>query len=137
MIDGDLRQIFQRFIPDAHWQSIETGSTGRGIPDVNYCFEGIEGWIEFKATEGWRVDVRPEQVAWIERRGRAGGRVFLAVRRAQLELWFLRSTAARVLATPKLGLRDLENSHILSTMKGGPSRWPWGWIKRTLKEGPF
>src|SRR5580765_135563 len=81
MTDGNLRSIFQTYIPQFHWQAVETWSTGQGVPDCNFCGKGIEGWIENKRTAAWKVDMLPEQVGWIERRLRAGGRVFIAVRR--------------------------------------------------------
>ena len=32
-----------------HLQRVETGMmTDAGVPDVNYCFGGSEGWIELK-----------------------------------------------------------------------------------------
>jgi Holliday junction resolvase len=95
MIDGGLSQLFQDNLPKVHWQRIETGGTGRGIPDLNGCYQGAEAWVECKRTKHWTVEVRPEQVGWIERRTRAGGRVFLAVRRAERELWLLWPQAAR------------------------------------------
>ena len=79
--DGDLRSIFRRRLPKFHWVSIETGGTGRGIPDAEYCHRGVSGWVEFKVTMAWSVDLRAEQVAWLMRRARAGGRCWVAVRR--------------------------------------------------------
>lgn len=133
MIDGGLRKEFATRIPAAHMQSIETGGTGRGVPDTNYCLRGVEGWIEFKATKHWKIDKTeslPLQVAWIERRVRAGGRVFVVVRRAGSELWLLRPEAARALVT--LSLRDLPPSTVLGRWHGGPGAWPWGEIAQIL-----
>jgi len=50
-------------------------TTGRGIPDVNICYQGVEVWTELKIFQGGRVLLRPEQYAWgvrrtIEHRGR-------------------------------------------------------------------
>jgi len=72
-INGGLRQLFRAKLPGFDWVSIESGSTGGGIPDSNYCVRtnditGIEGWIEHKQTDGWAVTLRPEQVGWIARR---------------------------------------------------------------------
>ncbi len=137
--DGDLRKIFQRHLPTFHWQAVETWSTGQGVPDVNFCHDGIEGWIEFKATKAWAVQVRPGQVAWIERRARAGGRVFLAVRRKSVargtkldELWLLDHRAARKLATPKTGLNNLPGDLILGSFGNSPAYWDWGRIQKVL-----
>jgi hypothetical protein len=58
-----------------------------GIPDVTYCVQAIEGHIELKfadaipARENTRVfgtdGLRDSQVAWISKRIRAGGRVWI------------------------------------------------------------
>lgn len=80
-MDGNLRKLFQSHLPQVHWQSIESGMTGRGIPDLNGCHEASEFWIECKLTKHWSVSIRPEQIAWLSRRCRVGGRAFVAVRR--------------------------------------------------------
>ncbi len=83
-IDGGLRKLFKEKLPEFHWQAIETGGTGRGIPDSNFCGLGVEGWIEFKKTDGWTItSFKPEQVAWILKRTAAGGRVFVGVVQAR------------------------------------------------------
>lgn len=64
----------------AHSQRIETGGTGRGIPDVNICYNEIEVWIELKIVKGKKVDLSAEQVAWLFRRARAGGRCWIVAR---------------------------------------------------------
>jgi hypothetical protein len=68
------------------WQRIEFNPEA-GVPDVNYCIKGAEGWLELKfrkdvpAREDTPVfkfkGLRPEQVAWINRRSRNHGRVFI------------------------------------------------------------
>lgn len=79
--DGGLRPMFREHMRDFHWTSIETGSTGRGVPDSNYCAPGgVEGWVEYKQTKTDAVALRPEQVAWLVKRSTAGGRCFVAVR---------------------------------------------------------
>ena len=65
---------------DCHAQRIETGSTGLGIPDVNMCWEGKDIWVELKVVKGKRVELRPEQVAWLFRRNRSGGSSWIAAR---------------------------------------------------------
>ncbi len=91
-VDDGLRPIFRSRLSGMHWQAIESGLVERGIPDSNYCartsvlgfedrYPGIEGWIEYKATSNYTVDLRPEQVGWLTTRARHGGRVFVAVRR--------------------------------------------------------
>lgn len=124
--------MFQKHFPEVHWQPIETGGTGRGIPDTNYCFGGIEGWVEFKLTSTWTTGLRPEQIAWLLRRARAGGRTFIAIRRkhsgglrkglAEDQLYLFPGTYARDLVLK--GHRPIGD--------GGPARWPWAEIKSLL-----
>lgn len=130
--DNGLRADFVTHIIGPHWQAIETGSTGRGIPDLNGCQHGVEVWVEMKATEHWAVDIDPTQVGWLLRRTRAGGRCFVAVKRKGVELWLLRPEAARTLATPRLGLRDVEAGLILGQWAGGIRNWPWGEVRALL-----
>jgi hypothetical protein len=77
--DGGLRPLFKQNAP-GFWQAIETGGTGKGIPDSHFIMEGTSGWIEFKQTEGIKVGLRPEQVAWISKYHRNGGNVWVGVR---------------------------------------------------------
>lgn len=138
MSDGGLRKIFQKHLPDAHWQSVETWSTGQGVPDLNYCMDGREGWLELKATKGWRVTITPEQVAWIERRSRNGGNVAIAVRRKTSggpragapadELWLFPAREARRLMNERMTECDR-----LGRWVGGPNQWNWLDIKGLLK----
>lgn len=141
-MDGDLRALFRRKLPGWHWNSIESGATGSGIPDSEYCAPGGQtGWVEFKQTAGWAVTLRPAQVGWLTRRCRLGGRAFIAVRRRTLagprkgeaadELWLLRGTAA-----PRLkagGLKAMEASDTLALFWGGPGKWRWKTIELILR----
>ena len=142
MIDGDLRKIFRdRLRRGIHWQSIETGGTGRGIPDSNYCTEGVEGWVEFKATEGWAVGLTPEQVGWHLERWMRGGWTHVATRRRHDggprrgdpvdELWIAEGCWVRELATD--GLRaDVP----MTVLRGGPGAWDWDTVRRILVKRP-
>lgn len=139
MSDGDLRKIFQKFIPQFHWQSVETWSTGQGVPDCNFCGFGKEGWIEFKKTETHRVDISPEQVAWIERRIRCGGRCFVGIRRRHSggpvkgipvdELWLFSGKAIRALKFEKM--TDVKFL-LHGNWSGGPTGWEWPSIRELL-----
>jgi hypothetical protein len=136
MADANLRQIFRKHLPEFDFQSVETWSTGRGVPDLNFCCQGIEGWIELKATRAWRVIVSPEQVGWIERRIRQNGRVFIAVRRQNKsfdELYLLPGKAARPLADGVSRLPALA----LDFWKGGPREWNWMAVKSLLLHHNF
>jgi hypothetical protein len=122
--------MFRQYLPKVHWQAIETGVTGRGVPDINGCWNGREAWVECKGARGTRLDivhVSPEQVGWCEARTRAGGRVFLAVRRrgsmtnAVDELLLYRGSALRLFIDGQR-LTDVVS---LVSCGGGPARWDW------------
>lgn len=137
MSDGGLRSLFQKHLPLAHWQAIESWNTGQGVPDSNGCLEGVEFWIEHKATVGWTVGVSPGQVAWLERRTRHGGRCFVAVRRqgsargiSRDELYLFLGVQARSLL-----LMGLKGTKPLGMWEHGPSRWAWGEVKSFLING--
>jgi hypothetical protein len=130
MVDGGLRGLFRAKLP-GHWQSIESGLTGTGTPDANYCIDGIEGWVEFKATKGWKVTMRPGQIGWIFKRTLHGGRVWIAIRRKEDELWLVPGALVRVLA--REGLRDFAGAYV---WKGGPRLWDWPAILDTLRMPP-
>ena len=136
-IDGGLWAEISSHLRHWHWQRIETGGTGRGIPDANGCSESCEVWLELKATEGWKPVIRPEQIGWAERRTRAGGRVFLLTRRrcsagprrrSADELWVHRGADVRHVSDG--GLRSV--SPILMC-DGGPSSWNWDLLDGTLR----
>lgn len=69
---------------------VNYGGTVVDGPDVDHLTERrVEGWLELKVLEKWpsragdvvRMPlVRPEQRVWIDRRHRAGGRVFVLLR---------------------------------------------------------
>jgi hypothetical protein len=140
--DGDLRPIFAQSLPTFHWVAVETGLLGRGIPDTEYCAPGgATGWVEFKQTTAWAVDLRPEQVAWLDRRSRMGGRALIAVRRRFVpapgsrreacdELWILPGSSARLVHDS--GLRSSLSASPLGCWTGGPRHWDWPAIARVL-----
>ena len=132
-IDGGLRALFRQNIPTFMWTSIETGGTGRGISDSNYLAAGgIEGWIEFKQTTAFAVGMRPEQVGWIDRRHRLGGRVWIAIRQVRKDGDFLHlipGCLVKELATEGLRSKSLT---MLVSWTGGPSRWNWADIQAIL-----
>lgn len=137
--DGGLRSLFRQKLPEFHWQSIETGGTGLGVPDSNYCHDSVDAWIEFKQTEGFAVTLRPEQIGWLVRRAGAGGLVHVAVRRwhdggerrgdSVDDLWLLAGAAA--VTIKKQGLRR-DARYVVGVWTGGPSRWAWDEVRRHL-----
>jgi hypothetical protein len=146
--DAGLRGILRQWLPAVHWQTIEVGLVGRGVPDANGCVliqdpkrgpVGVEFWVECKRVDGWAVNLEPEQVAWLLRRTRAGGRTFVACRKfrdaptARLqtcdELWLFAGRHARELKDA--GMRHPAIQPLVQT-NGGPSRWDWGRVLEAL-----
>jgi hypothetical protein len=133
MKDDGLRDLFRVNLRDFDFQSVEMFLLASGVPDVNGCRKGVEFWIEMKRTSATAVAVRPGQVAWIERRLRHGGRVFVAVRQrstagprrgaARDVLWLLSGAAIRRLADG--GLDAVDRRHVLAVFDGGPAAWDW------------
>ena len=137
MIDGGLRAMFRKQISDAMWTSIESGFTSQGIPDAEYCFEGgRSGWVEFKKTDSARGKVphmRPEQIAWLERRRRLGGRAFVALRvttKAVDSLYLIEGLSARFLKTD--GIIGIAEHKIFFAGDGGSAKWDWDLIRSAL-----
>lgn len=138
--DGGLRTMLRERLPVAQWTSVESPLTGSGIPDCEYCYPGgVQGWVECKVVRsGWKPKFRPGQVAWISRRARLGGRVFIAVRRqidkgGDDDLWLVPGTLVMVLEDH--GLRGLDPSGLVRTWVGGPSMWDWGEVGDVLRGG--
>lgn len=93
-----LRQGVARF---GDFQRIEN-AIGAGWPDVNFCVNGVEGHIELKhcpvvpprsAPFTRYRGLEEEQVDWIERRVRNGGRVFIMAQIADA-LYLIRGNCA-------------------------------------------
>lgn len=125
--DGNLRALFREHLrAGIHWTSIESAITGAGIPDLNGCGCGVEFWIEMKQTTANKVRIDPFQVSWAERRMRAGGRTFLAVRKIN-SLYLYRGEVIR-----RVFLHGLSGAKPLLLCDGGPPRWDWGCIRKIL-----
>jgi len=119
-IDGGLRQMFRTKLPKFFWVPIETVIGGGGVPDHWWCCDGVSGWNEYKQTQGYVINFRPEQIGWHQRLARAGGRSFIIVRRRTKrddELWLYHG----VDAAPSM-LRELTP---LLRCAGGPATWSW------------
>lgn len=136
-IDGGLRYLFKSCISDFDWLPVETGLTSLGVADSNFCFQGQEAWIEYKQTDGWKVEVRPPQVGWHERRNRYGGRTFIAIRRQNStikggcvdDLYIVPGTWVRLLKDE--GLRPIAEDPPFLTC-GGPGDWDWDRVRDFL-----
>lgn len=138
-MDGGLRQLFRKNLGGFDFVSIESGSTGGGIPDSNFCYKGVEGWVEYKQTGGHVVTLNPEQIGWIARRVRNGGRVFIAVRQQapagprrepRDALWLFPGAHAKHAKTD--GLRGLDGLPGVHQWHHGPTAWDWQTIARVL-----
>ena len=125
--DGGLRPLFRHRFNCWQWSSIETAGSATGVPDSEFCTPaGIQGWVEFKQTKIYYVQIKPLQVAWIMRRCRMGGNAWIAVRRAQNELWLMSGNQAEALATT--GLRGVS----AWCWEGGPSNWNFAEVANLL-----
>jgi len=131
--DGGLNMLLQSHLRFGwHWQRVETAALGAGVPDLNYCHGKFEGWLELKSCSGWRVTLRPEQYAWISRRIRTGGNVFVAARRygkrpVTDELWLFCGCRAEQLLTNRLMVVQP-----LGCWYGGPAKWAWPEVAAVL-----
>lgn len=128
--DGGLRTLFRKHLPAIHWVSIESSLTGAGIPDANGCWAGSEFWIEYKQCSANAVAIAPFQVAFAERRARAGGWTYLAVRRinrAADELYLYSGRDVRAVHD-----RGLAGASPLYLGGGGPSKWNWERVEQIL-----
>lgn len=127
--DGGLRPLFKHYLPRFHWTPVESPMT-EGIPDTNWCYEGVEGWIEFKQTDTRRLRFRPGQPRWIHRRYRDGGRVWIVVRFRHEGGPRLGASVddlvmiygGHILEIAREGIRD---DLVSARWRGGPRRWPW------------
>lgn len=145
--DGGLRAITQTWLPDAVWQSIETGATGTGTPDSHYIFKGGKsGWIEHKQTAANMIgSLTPEQVGWADRYVRYGGLSFFMVRQhckagprrvAKDVLWLIRGAGGKLLIDGGLSAVEADGHHFLLRSEGGPANWNWEQVRLDL-QGQF
>ncbi len=62
-----------------------------GIPDTDYCFSGVAGWMELKIIQYWpkKADTNlhtplkhltNDQINWMKKRSNAGGNVYLLLK---------------------------------------------------------
>ena len=136
MKDGGLRTIFRIRFDKWQWTSVETAGTASGVPDSEFCTpEGIQGWIEFKQTRAFSVNIRPFQATWLDKRCRFGGNAWIAVRRIPTakkwagrdELWLMRGDQA--LALEKGGLENI----VGICWGGGVKNWNFAEIGNILQ----
>ena len=77
--DGFWRKL-RAVLPPGHYTRTEN-LVQPGMPDVNFCVNGVEGWMELKYTEKFPLEhpVLMTQDLWIEQHRRAGGRAGICV----------------------------------------------------------
>lgn len=114
-----FRDAVKSVYPHVHWQRIECW-TDKGVPDINFCFEGQEHWIECKwvATQKGRMfshKLQPEQCAWLLARSRAGGSAWVLARRVDVFRLYAGSEARSVVD------RGWDGNHVLEINR------PWDW----------
>lgn len=81
--ESDFRKVVSAELRGlgAHVVAIES-RTFAGIPDINWCYQGVEGWIELKMVRGHKLrhPLTAQQRNWIRQRKAAGGRVHILTR---------------------------------------------------------
>lgn len=127
-----MRKIFRVRLPGIHWTTVESPHTEPGIPDSNGCEVGIEFWLELKRAVGNRIpSLKIEQVGWLTRRHKAGGRTFIAVRKRSAldgdQLFLFSGEFSSVLRE-----KGLAAALTLFIGTGGPSKWNWESIRHVL-----
>ena len=92
MSEAAARDTFKKrlheVMPESHCQRFEDRFHA-GIPDMNVCLpEGVEWWVEAKHMKQLpvmkntpvRVEIRKEQVLWLNNRKKVGGKCLVLVR---------------------------------------------------------
>jgi hypothetical protein len=134
MVDGGLRALFRKNITAAMWTSLESPTTGKGIPDSHFIFPGgHEGMVEYKKIRGWAMpksETWTFQIAWHMRYARFGGRSFVAIKRKDKELWLVPGGLAKRLDERGLvGIWDRSDTGV--RMWSDP--WQWDHVAHELK----
>lgn len=93
-----LWQLVKPYIP-GHYNRVENAA-GVGMPDVNFCHEGRESWLELKVARGGHKDplslLEPEQIIWHMKRVHEQGRVYVMVRDSNWLTLFKATYGSRV-----------------------------------------
>jgi len=76
-----LSKAKKHYKEDLHLNRLEN-LIGSGTPDVEGCLYGCQFWIELKCipkrtNSPLKIRFQPAQIPWMQRRQRAGGRVFV------------------------------------------------------------
>lgn len=66
-----VKKAFKEMGAGVHVSWIESHATALGVPDLNYCLDGTEGWLELKASPD--IEIRASQVIWMKEHIKSGG----------------------------------------------------------------
>jgi len=88
-----------------HLSWVESHATSPGAFDVNYCVNGVEGWIELKAFP--KIDIKISQVIWAEERIKAGGYPLLLIQNNDKYALLPSINIRQIRATPTWGLLEM------------------------------
>lgn len=89
MAETNLWKWLRPYCPVGHYVRIENGEIGPGTPDVSFCVNGTEGWMELKDARSKTakvpfpnedVGLHKSQIRWIKDRLKAGGNVWVVAR---------------------------------------------------------
>jgi hypothetical protein len=133
--DGGLRTLFREHLANANFV-IDTNERDlrgtAGSPDINYAFPGGEGWIECKAASAWRPKFKVPQVGWLTVRAILRTRVWIAVRRADTELWLIPGGCVRDLQRDGLRAPSVAERIMYLSDAPRPGLWDWAEVRRIL-----
>jgi len=110
-----------------HWVRIEN-NVGTGVPDVNYAFQGTEGWTELKVCRRKiitydtviKLKVRPAQYAWLMERHKYNGNCSITIGFTQGFVMIVPPENLRLLMEPE-GARA---GHLGLLIEATKSNWP-------------
>lgn len=85
MAEKDFKSwILKNASQDWLLQTIET-TTGSGVPDLFFCVDGYQGWIELKSSQSDHCYMRISQWRWFCKLTSRGGFGFLIIKREKLK----------------------------------------------------
>jgi hypothetical protein len=119
------------------WDSIETGGTEGGVPDMHVMVRGgPEVWIECKSTSGSAVVFRPGQVGWLFTHWRYGGTAYIFTRRVTNRVRMENVDELHVHSAQfarELSVHGLLAVPAMATWSGGIGQWNWSSIEALIR----
>jgi len=137
MSEKNAYNLFRQYVlqPGDRIDRIENAA-GIGCPDVNYCINGVEGWIELKAPREPKRSLTPlfgsnhklsqDQKNWFKRQIRAGGQCWLLLRTTH---WWLLLDGAYAEVLNGLAIHDLISRAAYAQRRSQMTEHSW----RTLR----